>query len=103
MTLSKLDHSALVECLRLGEWHPKIGRCPKNSDDDWYERASWACYVLQYNNLNLRPWQSVPADVDLDGTDEREADARELLRRMLDMGLSRFDPNPAQALRRRRK
>jgi hypothetical protein len=86
--LSKVDRAALVECLRLGERHPKIGRCPQNSDDDWYERATWACYVLQYTNLNLRPWEPVPADVDLDGTDERHAAARRLLRRMLDAGMN---------------
>jgi hypothetical protein len=99
MPLSPLDHAALLECLMLGERHPDIGPPPPDSGDhDWYARATWACYVLQYRDLNLRPWESVPYDVDLNGTDERDAAARVLLRRMLAMGLSRYDPNPSQAL-----
>lgn len=103
MPLSALDHAALLECLMLGERHPEIGRSPQNSDDDWSERATWACYVLQYRNLNLRPWEPVPYEVDLDDDNPREADARALLRRMLDLGMSRYDPNPSRALKRRTK
>jgi hypothetical protein len=98
MPLSQLDHAALLECLALGERHPEIGRAPPDDDSSWRERAEWSCYVLQYRNLNCRPWEAVPSEVDLDGTDERGADARALLRRMLAMGLSKFDPNPSQAL-----
>jgi hypothetical protein len=99
MPLSKRDHAALLECLRLGQHHPEIGRAPPDSGEhDWYARATWACYVLQYRDLNLRPWEPVPYEVDPAGTDERDAAARVLLRRMLAMGLSRFDPNPSQAL-----
>jgi hypothetical protein len=86
MALSKLDHAALLQCL------------PDNGDDDWYERAEWACWVLQVRDLNLRPWQVAPCDVDLAGDNPEEAAARQLLRRMLAMGMSRYDPNPSQAL-----
>src|SRR5262245_25259355 len=100
-TLSKIDRTALEQCLQIGERHPDIGRDPESSDADWYERATWACFVLQTQNLRLRPWECPPClmAADLDD-DERHAAARALLRRMLDMGLSRFDPNPAQVLRR---
>src|SRR5262245_59015818 len=103
MALSKLDHAALLECLMLGERHPEIGRCPRNSDDDWYERATWSCFVLQVINLNLRPWDPAPCDVDVDSNDPRDAAACALLRRMLDAGMSRYDPNPAQVLNGRRR
>ena len=98
MPLSKLDHAALLECLALGERHPDIGRAPPDDDSSWRERAEWSCWVLQVRDLNLRPWQIAPCDVDLDGDNPEEAAARVLLKRMLDAGMSRYDPNPSQAL-----
>jgi hypothetical protein len=98
MALSKLDHAALLECLMLGERHPAIGRAQDGDDAGWRERAEWSCWVLQVQNLHLRPWQVAPCDVDLASTDERDAAACALLRRMLAMGMSRYDPNPSQAL-----
>jgi len=103
MPLSAQDHAALLQCLMLGERHPEIGTSPQNSDDDWYERATWACYVLQYRNLNLRPWEPVPSEVDLDGTGERDAAARQLLGKMLAANMSRFDPDPLAALKASRR
>src|SRR5215475_7796183 len=103
MPLSKLDHAALLDCLMLGEPHPDIGRCPVNSDDDWFERATWSCFVLQYRDLNLKPWQPTPSDVDPDGTDEHGGGARVLLKRMLALGMSRYDPRPSRALPGRRR
>jgi hypothetical protein len=59
--------------------------------------------------LSLKPWQDPPCIIDEDADEpdnpEREPNtaARKLLRQMLKCGLSRYEPDPLTALRRRRR
>ena len=96
---SALDHAALLECLQICERDPEFRE--QHEGDDWRDRAESACHHLQYRSL-LRPWETPPWLTDVDGDDPREADARTLLRRMFAGGISRYEPDPARALKKRR-
>ena len=74
--------------------------------DDLEEVGSFASYSCQMNSLHLRPWQTAPLwvgnlDVALHlpfGDPRGDREAAELLKKMLDAGLSRFEPDPLDAL-----
>jgi hypothetical protein len=74
--------------------------------DDLEEVGSFASYSCQINSLHLRPWQTAPMWViDIEAplreppNDQRgNYHAAQLLRQMLDAGLSRYEPDPLAAL-----
>jgi hypothetical protein len=57
-----------------------------------------AAYGCQCRSLRLKPWQSPPMFGDAQPGHEGHADAEALLRKLLDAGLSRFEPDPLAAL-----
>jgi hypothetical protein len=68
------------------------------------EVGEWASGVCQARTLRLRPWQAAPSSTsnvehprDVYGIRPAEVG---LLRRMLGLGLSRFEPNPLKAIER---
>jgi hypothetical protein len=92
--VSKVDREALKRALVLAKASDERGRreqIESMQERDWFEAAHFAAYHCQVNALQLRPWQSPP----LYG---RDADAAVLLRKLLDAGLSRYEPNPVAAL-----
>jgi hypothetical protein len=76
--------------------------------EDWYEAAHSAAYACQCAALRPKPWQPVPASEYVSVTDDDgecgpvmgRAAAAELLRRLLAAGLSRYEPDPVNALAR---
>jgi hypothetical protein len=59
---------------------------------DWTEAALQCVYRCQIANLHLRPWQSPPvAAVD-------NPEALRLRSKLIEAGLSEYEPNPATAL-----
>ena len=79
---------------------------PGGSREGWQWAAETAAYQCQDKALKLRPWQPPPCwirdpDGDLaagdDGIGGRYAAAK-LTRRLLQAGLSRFEPDPVDAL-----
>jgi len=74
----------------------------------WFEVAYFATYSCQVDALALKPWQPTPAQIDdLDGVLATGDDgagghyaAAKLLQRLLDAGLSQFEPDPIGALER---
>ena len=80
----------------------------KLRDEPWQAAGEFAAYAAQCDSLGLRPWQTPPCWItDLAATlrlpfgDPRgEREAAELLRKMLNCGLSRFEPDPLAALDR---
>ena len=66
--------------------------------DSWEEVARFAAYHSQNVALNLKPWEEPPCVADEDDPNERDKGAQKLLRRMLDAGVSRFDPDPLAAI-----
>jgi hypothetical protein len=66
--------------------------------------GEWAAEVLQVRALRLKPWQCAPASTanvenprDVYGCRRAEV---ELLRKMLSLGLSRYEPDPLTAIAR---
>jgi hypothetical protein len=78
--------------------------------EPWEETARFAAYSQQIDNMHLQPWEVppcwvAPADIDdliADGPDNADlhgwGKAARLLKRLLESGLSRYEPNPALAL-----
>jgi hypothetical protein len=78
--------------------------------EHWTEVAQSAAFHCQHTSLRLRPWELAPMDADeseilfIDGPDHnRLADAQRLLRQMLDAGLSRYEPFPLDALKKKKR
>jgi hypothetical protein len=92
--LSAADRDALERALALAkaERPEQIGRML--SEDPWMEAASFAAYHCQIRALQLKPWQSPPCYGHLDG----DTGATILLKRLLDAGLSRWEPDPVGVL-----
>ena len=65
---------------------------------DWVEAAETASYDAQCRVLGLKPWQSPPCYGDAFPGHDGHANAAVLLRKLLDAGLSRWDPDPLVAL-----
>jgi hypothetical protein len=108
--LSKVDRDALERALALDPdrdpANPPINR--RLDPERWYEAARSAAYGLQCDVLRPEPWQPVPANEYVSVTDDDSeygpvmgrAAAAELLRRLLEAKLSRFEPDPINALAR---
>ena len=85
---------------------PPIDR--KLDPEGWYRAAHSAAYACQCAALRPQPWQPVPANEYVLVTDDDRqygpvmgrAAAAELLRRLLAAGLSRYEPDPVNALAR---
>jgi hypothetical protein len=109
--LSEVDREALERALVL--YRQRDAACRQQVDDllkerDWFSVATLAAYGMQCERFKLRPWQSPPTEIDdpdayeyVKGEDiyGRRAAAR-LLKRLLDAGLSRYEPDPIAALER---
>lgn len=76
------------------------------ADQPWEEVATFCAFSAQIEALGLLPWQSPPiyaclGDLDQPYDDTRAArESAELLRRLLDNGLSKFEPDPITAIAR---
>jgi hypothetical protein len=69
--------------------------------EPWIEVAESAAGHCQREALALKPWQEPPMEADEDNPDDRDPKARRLLIRMLAAGVSRFDPDPMKALKKK--
>jgi hypothetical protein len=75
---------------------------------EWYRAAKSASHACQCAVLRPKPWQPIPANEYVAVTDDDSeygpvmgrAAAAELLRRLLAAGLSRYEPDPLNALAR---
>jgi hypothetical protein len=74
------------------------------ADRPWEDVAQFASSCAQGRALDLMPWQSPPCHAGLRALSEPFGDPRgaresaELLQRLLDAGLSKYEPDPLQAL-----
>ena len=73
-------------------------------DRSWEEVAQFAARHQQCKNLRLKPWETPPChgavNLAAPGTDVDESfpAANRLLQRLLDAGLSQWEPDPEAAL-----
>ena len=104
--LSEVDRNALGRALALAKERSR-GELRRDGETQiermlkrqlWQEVAQFAVYGCQMKSLGLRPWQFPPAWVSPNDLDPEHADAVALLKRLLDAGLSRWEPDPIGAL-----
>jgi hypothetical protein len=75
----------------------------KLDEDDEIEAGTFASYSLQNTNLGLKPWQTPPLHLDLEGpTKEPDLATAELCRQMDRFGVSRLSPDPLSDLAKRK-
>ncbi len=113
MKLTRRDREAMaraIEQLRQqgGEDARQIE--DKLARDPWEKVGSFASYSRQDTNLCLKPWQVPPcwlrtsddlkAALAMPNDHSGRRAAGELVRRLLDAGLSRYEPDPIGALER---
>jgi hypothetical protein len=110
MTLNEIDRDALARALIAGRAESP-GRAKqidsKLQHESWQEVAEFAAHCVQGRSLNLQPWQKPPlcyfshlesALREPYGDVAGAREAAEVLKKMLALGLSRFEPNPLQAI-----
>ena len=94
--LNEIDREALDRALTLAR---AAGVVQVEGHRSWRDAAEAAAYHLQIENLRLRPWHDPPMFGDLSpGVPQPGAAA--LLARLLKAGLSRYEPEPIEALAR---
>jgi hypothetical protein len=59
------------------------------------EVGEFCAYSCQRDALRLLPWQTAPMDVD---DPDGDHEAARLLKQMLDLGISRYHPDPVAAI-----
>lgn len=97
--LSAIDRNALGRALTLAQRESQGRReqiARMLSEDGWLYAAHFASSHCQRTALRLKPWRDPP----LYGDFSDDADAAALLKQLLDAGLSRYEPDPADALAR---
>jgi hypothetical protein len=104
---SKKDHVALQMALDLVLQHDTPERRAQvkrmlREKNGWWEAASFCSYHLQIANLTealgLRPWSPLPCTVDLTKPEDIASPAGQLVLRLDAVGISRYHPDPLQAL-----
>ena len=78
------------------------------AENGWWAAAWIAAHNQQYRNLGLSPWLRPPCEFDEDGDphrQNRDCDNApiKLLKRMLSHGLSKWEPDPVNALNNAKK
>ena len=112
--LSAADYDALgraIETCRRKDPATREQIEHKLATELWRETAEFAAYSCQCDTLHLQPWQSPPCWVDDLVADINAGDdgilgdyaAAKLLRQLLDRGLSRYEPDPVNALKQTKR
>ena len=103
--MDEIDKEALTRALELTKAEPERAEQLESmlKDRSWEEVAQFAAQHQQRKNLRLKPWEIPPchgANLATPGTDADESfpAANRLLQRLLDSGLSQWEPDPEAAL-----
>jgi hypothetical protein len=101
--LNELDRAALERCMHRAQRDPdRAGQLQKMlADQPWQDVAAFACLCVQKRSLHLKPWEVPPCVASEDANDARDTDAQRLLRKMLRAGLSRYEPDPIRAMKKK--
>jgi hypothetical protein len=107
--LTAIDREALERAIAIDRQRDRATRQQiddKLEREPWREVAEFAAYGCQCTALYLKPWQPPPCWAEIDDQDNEAGPisghraAAELLRRLLAAGLSRYEPDPVNALAR---
>jgi hypothetical protein len=112
MKLSRVDKAALERAIELRRDSGERGRAEQIdeliAEEGWFSTAEFAACGCQRKNLQIRMWQPCPAEIPIDeiasiiakGPDGKSGyfAAAKILRRMLLLGISRYEPDPMQAI-----
>jgi hypothetical protein len=104
--MDEIDKDALTRALELTRAEPDSAEQIESmlKDRPWEEVAQFAAYYQQCKNLRLKPSEMPPChgavNISIPGSasDLRFPAANQLLQRMLDAGLSQWEPDPEAAL-----
>jgi hypothetical protein len=96
--LDPIDRAALERAFNAYRVNLKMRDHIDSMAAKWYAAARFAAYSVQIDSLHLRPWESPPCVVDEDSPEPGDEVAANFLRRMLALGISRFDPDPLAAI-----
>jgi hypothetical protein len=95
--LKLIDRDALRRCIAIVR-QENAARAEQIDDflreREWDDVGEFCSYCVQMKNLCLRPWEMPPSSVDTDD----EGPAGDLLRRLVNAGLSKYEPDPVAAL-----
>jgi hypothetical protein len=111
MQLTPNDLDALKRAIKWGEAfqrrEPQLKLMPEQmsieGSPEWIELATYFAAKAQSQTLGLYPWQCEPVHVHDDGVVDvscygRRSDEVALLRKMLALGVSIFEPDPPAAI-----
>jgi hypothetical protein len=98
--LDPLDVTALERCVEIASRDPDRAeqlRWKLADGQPWASVAAFASFWVQGRSLRLKPWEVPPCTA----IDARDTDAHRLLRKMLRAGLSRYEPDPIRAMKKK--
>lgn len=106
--MTKTDRAALELAMEQARKDPirarQIDNMLGDGEHTWVEVAKLQAFGSQLENLHLQPWEDPPCHADDFGADPegddvgREREARHLLRQMLALNISRWHPDPLNAI-----
>jgi hypothetical protein len=91
---------ALDLCRRIGGPHRSEQLDAMLRERSWITVAEFAAYLCQGKSLHLKPWQETPCHVDEKAPRPGEETAVRILRALLRAGISRWHPDPLEAMER---
>jgi hypothetical protein len=102
--MSANDRAALRECFEIASRDPERAELmrEKLKNETRESVARFASFCVQMQALKLRPWRMPPCWCDEDDPHPKDKTGHRLLRLMLAAGVSRYEPDPLTALRRKR-
>jgi hypothetical protein len=111
MAMTPRDLDALMRAVEWGKGYqlrePQIVVFPTPMPDEgtpeWFELATRLAATAQYHTLGLKPWQTEPANVHDDCVTDpggwgSRPDEVALRRKMIALGISIYEPDPAAAI-----
>jgi hypothetical protein len=106
--MTPVDLDALRRAMKWGEGYqrrePQIvvfpNPMPVEGTAEWFKLATDLAASAQYHALGLKPWQVEPCNASnvVDNGWGGKPDEVALRRKMIKLGLSRFEPDPLQAI-----
>jgi hypothetical protein len=99
--ITRADLDALRRAMEIARQDPDTAEQldAKLRDETWFDVAKFAAYSVQIDSLGLGCHQLPPCAVSLDEPrTEHTAAPQAMLRRMLDRGVSPFEPDPIRAM-----